>query len=156
MKRAKIDLIKNSSVLSAQEISIIRKTALCVLTTMRADGVLEICPLKASEMRALNRTYRKHDEVTNILSFSGEGPSAIFGEKQKIGEIYFSPEQIRRDARGKVYGEDPYPILLQKLIIHSVLHCFGYTHRKKDDRIKMERKEKKIFLTIHATYRYRP
>src|SRR3989344_664219 len=55
-----------------------------------------------------------------------------------LGEIYLNPDYIKKEKLG---------IASQKLVymlIHGFLHLLGYDHKKKTDRIKMEREEAKL------------
>jgi len=71
----------------------------------------------------------------NVLSYVAEGefPRPDLNEKY-LGEIYLNPFYIKKN------GED-----LLYMLFHGLLHIAGYDHKKKNDRIKMERKEKIIF-----------
>jgi ssRNA-specific RNase YbeY (16S rRNA maturation enzyme) len=51
-----------------------------------------------------------------------------------LGEIYLNPDYIKRR------GED-----LNYMIIHGFLHLLGYDHKRTNDRIKMEKEEKRLY-----------
>ena len=53
--------------------------------------------------------------------------------KKPLGEIYLNPEYIAS------HDED-----LTFMLIHGFLHLLGYDHVKKNDRIRMESREKKL------------
>ena len=80
------------------------------------------------EIRTLNRTYRKHDRATDVLSFhlqelAGEGDPA--GDGVALGDIVISVETARRRApRARVAAE------LERLAIHGLCHLFGHDHKK--------------------------
>lgn len=91
-------------------------------------------------MRHLNRTYRKKDKVTNILSFPNNisFPRPDVSKKLKaIGEIYLAPAYIQ-DKKDDI----------KLLVIHGILHCLGYTHTYSRDRIKMESLENAILAKL--------
>ncbi len=78
-------------------------------------------------MRTLNRTHRRKDAVTDVLSFplDDEGGTGV----RELGDIILAPAYIDRQVRR--YGgtrKQRYAILL----IHGLLHLFGYDHE--DDR----------------------
>ncbi len=81
-------------------------------------------------IRKLNKVFRKKNKSTNILTF----PAFNFprpDEKLKfLGEIFLAPDFIRKKKQD-----------LKSLVIHGFLHLLGYTHKRKNDRIKMERLE---------------
>src|SRR5262245_54678572 len=80
------------------------------------------------EIRTLNRTYRKHDRATDVLSFhlqelAGEGDPA--GDGVALGDIVISVETARRRApRGRLAAE------MERLAIHGLCHLFGHDHKK--------------------------
>ncbi len=85
------------------------------------------------KMRFLNKKFRGKDKTADVLSFCEPKrfiyPPLDGGSKsKKIGEIYINPQSSK------------FSIL--QLLAHGFLHLFGYHHNKKDDRIKMEKKEK--------------
>jgi probable rRNA maturation factor len=80
------------------------------------------------EIRTLNRTYRKHDRATDVLSFhlqelAGEGDPA--GDGVALGDIVVSVETARRRAPGGRLEPE-----LQRLVIHGLCHLFGHDHKK--------------------------
>lgn len=83
-------------------------------------------------IRFANRIYRKKDSVTDVLSFSF---------KNDIGELLIYYSQARRQAKQfkhSVRREITF------LIVHGMLHLFGYDHEKSKDTIKMFELQKKI------------
>ena len=62
------------------------------------------------------------------------------GKIKPLGEIYLNPKQIRREG-----GQ------LTSMLIHGFLHLLGYDHKKKSDRIEMEKKEKQLWRQIKSS-----
>ena len=80
------------------------------------------------EIRTLNRTYRKHDRATDVLSFhlqelAGEGDPA--GDGVALGDIVISIETARRRAPGGRVAPE-----LERLAIHGLCHLFGHDHKR--------------------------
>ena len=80
------------------------------------------------EIRTLNRTYRKHDRATDVLSFhlqelAGEDDPA--GDGVALGDIVISVETARRRAPGGRIEPE-----LHRLAIHGLCHLFGHDHKK--------------------------
>jgi probable rRNA maturation factor len=80
------------------------------------------------EIRTLNRTYRKHDRATDVLSFhlqelAGEDDPA--GDGVALGDIVISLETARRRAPGGRLDAE-----VQRLAIHGLCHLFGHDHKK--------------------------
>jgi probable rRNA maturation factor len=82
-------------------------------------------------MRRLNRTYRRTDHATDVLSFPGEGSS--------LGDIAIATGVARRQARA--HGHDPV-VELRLLALHGLLHLLGYDHEA--DRGRMARIEDRL------------
>lgn len=86
-----------------------------------------------ARMRTLNRQYRGKDKTTDVLSFSTQD-TAVVQLGHDRGDIFISVPQIRRQA--KEYGV-PYREEFTRMLIHGILHLFGYDHVKKNEAKKM-------------------
>lgn len=70
----------------------------------------------------------------NVLSFPAPRRFPRPDTKNRaLGEIYLNPAYIRKN------GED-----LTYMLTHGLLHLLGYDHKKKNDIIRMENKERKL------------
>ncbi len=120
----------------------IRLTAARILRKLRKNGVfLEIFLADNGKMRFLNRKFRGKNKAANVLSFKEPKGFIYPGSKYKrIGEIYLKLPITPPTPRLRRAGN--YPIT--QLLAHGILHLFGYSHSKKIDRIKMEKREKEI------------
>ena len=106
---------------------------------------LSIAFVGSGRMRKLNKTYRKKNRVTDVLSFSEKtiplGKLKI-GEIEKIqgfGEMVICPKQIQKNAKefNTSFGGE-----LKKVVIHGVLHLLGYEHEQEENEAKkMHKKE---------------
>ena len=91
-----------------------------------------------AEIARLNKTYRKKDEPTDVLSF----PAQTIKRPNKnkfLGDIAISPTVARR------YGKKNGHTLQSEicvLILHGILHLLGYDHET--DRGQMDRIEHKL------------
>ena len=85
------------------------------------------------EIRVLNRTSRKHDRATDVLSFHLQelaGQDDPAGEGIALGDIVISVETARRRARGKRYGAR-FVGELERLAVHGLCTCSATTTRKR-------------------------
>jgi probable rRNA maturation factor len=74
-------------------------------------------------MRSLNRRYLRRDYATDVLSFS-YGSVEVDGIPF-LGDIVIAPEIAADQAvRFRISPERE----LKKLLVHGILHLFGYDH----------------------------
>jgi probable rRNA maturation factor len=94
------------------------------------------------EIRALNRSYRKHDRATDVLSFhlqelEGEGDPS--GRGVALGDIVISVETARRrSGQRRLLSE------LERLAIHGLCHLFGHDHKRKPEATVMYALERRL------------
>ena len=98
------------------------------------------------EMRRLNMVWRKRDKPTTILTFCDlkEGIKLPLKAKDKyvhLGDIFLCPSEIRKRSK---LNKETYLSFLDKLLIHGVLHLYGYAHGNTKSALNMENKEKQI------------
>jgi probable rRNA maturation factor len=85
---------------------------------------LSIAFVGNTAMRRLNRTHRKKDKTTDILSF---------GLSKQSGEIVISLTEAAKRARA--FGMKPSDYL-PFLFVHGLLHLKGYDHGKTMERLE--------------------
>ena len=139
---------------SGKKFEILKKTvgksAQRVIKALNKDNSLvEVYLISNKQMRFLNKRFRGKNETTSVLSFN-EPKNFPHPEIKKkggkiraIGEIYLNPGYIKERKKEKRKN------VLNKLLVHGLLHLLGYNHKKKNDRIRMEKKEKKILANLH-------
>ena len=109
-------------------------------------------------IHAINKEYRQIDRPTDVLSFPlvdypapNVFPESLEDEAEDyfdldtgelmLGDIIISVEKCKEQA--KEYGHSE----LREysfLIVHSMLHLFGYDHMEDDERAVMEEKQREI------------
>ncbi|MCK5807756.1 rRNA maturation RNase YbeY [bacterium] len=91
------------------------------------------------EMRKLNREFRDIDRATDILSFPDREGEELPFPSFFLGDLVIAPEVVERHA--KSYG-----VSLQYeysfVLVHGLLHLFGYDHQEKGEQKVMREKEK--------------
>ena len=115
----------------------IKTIASKVLKILKKDEVyLEIYLISSQKMYFLNKKYRCKNKPANILSF--KEPEKFFypGYQKRIGEIFLNISAISDKEK------------LTLFLIHGILHLFGYEHKTKSDRIRMEKKEPAILKLL--------
>lgn len=96
---------------------------------------LSLAFVGVSRMKRLNKTYRRKEGATDVLSFSvGKG----------VGEIVIAQEVS--DRKAKKFNESHYEYLL-RLFIHGCLHLKGYAHGSTMERYEQRIKSRFLFST---------
>lgn len=97
-----------------------------------------------AELRDLNRRYRGKDAPTNVLSFPvGDGDRGPPGPL--IGDIVVAYETVHQESTRQGLPFDDH---LTHLIIHGLLHLFGYDHETDADAAIMEPLETEILAAL--------
>jgi len=118
-----------------------------------------------SEIRTINKDYRKIDKETDVLSFPMlEYPKnkvykdvyqnynfddSYFDEgKLVLGDIAISLERAKEQC--EEYGHSFFREVCY-LSIHSILHLLGYDHMEEDEKIVMRKREEYILQEFNIT-----
>ena len=84
----------------------------------KARGDISVAVVSDRRMRALNRQFRGHDKVTDVLSFPAE--SAGF-----LGDVVIASGVARKQARDAGHSMQTE---VRVLALHGLLHLLGYDH----------------------------
>jgi len=116
---------------------------------IKKDFEISVIIVGDTKIRSLNKKYRNKDQVTDVLSFSqieGYKITRISKENQYLGDIFISyPQVVRQSKKFGHSDKKEFTILL----IHGLLHLFGYDHEKDKDYNKMKQKEQEILNKIY-------
>ncbi|MBR0173584.1 MAG: rRNA maturation RNase YbeY [Lachnospiraceae bacterium] len=140
-----------------------------------AEAVLlsENCPFEAcisllltddDGIRALNRTHRKKDETTDVLSFPAlsfpapadyaragwDTPAATDPDTGTVwlGDIVVNVGRVSAQAEAYGHGTGRE---FAFLIAHSVLHLIGYDHETAADAAGMEARQERVLRSLGFT-----
>jgi probable rRNA maturation factor len=134
--------------------------AISSLGMAESETPIEVSVLLADDdfVRKLNRDYRGRDEPTNVLSFPADrapdqpGPAT---EPILLGDIVLALPTVLAEAQssGVAVGDHT-----AHLVVHGVLHLFGYDHMDDAEAEAMEDLETRILagLGIGDPYRGAP
>ena len=96
-----------------------------------------------AEIRQLNKTYRKLDKATDVLSFPQDEDAVNESGDTLLGDVVISVETAARQAEEHHLSFNEELILLA---IHGILHLLGYDHeRSPQDARVMKDKTQTIF-----------
>ena len=122
---------------------------------------VELVFVDEGEIKRLNGELRGVDKVTDVLSFpayedvlgkafyKADYPFDLDEDgRLLIGSIAICQERAKEQA--EEYGHS-YERELNYLIVHGIMHCFGYDHIEEEDRQKMREKEEEILSKMGIT-----
>tara|TARA_B100000579_G_scaffold193230_1_gene157939 strand:- start:273 stop:734 length:462 start_codon:yes stop_codon:yes gene_type:complete len=107
------------------------------------NGQINIKYTSEEEIKMLNEKFYKKEGVTNVLAFTNNQETPESKEKL-IGEIALCISQIEKEA--KMYKK-AVETRLKHMIVHGVLHLFGFDHQKKGEQKEMEQVEDDIITS---------
>lgn len=102
------------------------------------DSQLSISLVVPLEIKMLNIDYRRKNTATEVLSFMMEGNE---GGENLIGDIVLCPAEVA--ARLENESED-FNNRIGLLLVHSILHLKGYSHKNDNDAKVMSEWEDKL------------
>ena len=112
-----------------------------------ADCNLSLRFLGVDEMAALNVQYRGKPGATNVLSFPSSAPRELAQTIgfYPLGDIAICPPVLESEAleQGK-----PLDAHWAHIIVHGLLHLYGYDHEKSEQASAMEALEIEILKTL--------
>lgn len=113
-------------------------------------------------IREINQMYREIDSPTDVLSFpmlsySTAGDFSGLEEAYEdnfnpdtgeilLGDIVISVEKVKEQALNYGHSEKREYAFL---IVHSMLHLFGYDHMTSEEAVQMEQKQEQILNEMH-------
>ena len=103
------------------------------------DLYFEVIIVDKNAMRKLNKSYRKIDKVTDVLTFAlWDAKNTV--KTELLGEIYLCPDFINQICKKENKFFD-YEFTLT--FVHGLLHLLGFDHRdKKEEQIMFKIQEK--------------
>lgn len=110
------------------------------------DSELSILITDDPEIAKLNQQYRHHKGPTNVLAFPMHGGDYSGINPELLGDVVISAETA--DREGIELGVS-FKQRLDFLLVHGILHLFGYDHEiSEDEAIKMDQKTEELFKII--------
>jgi probable rRNA maturation factor len=103
-----------------------------------------------AKVRQLNHDFRGMDKATNVLSFPQYTADELprLGKQKhaiELGDIALAYQYVAAEAKkdDKILGDH-----ITHLIIHGLLHLFGYDHMDEQEAEQMEKLEIKIMKSL--------
>lgn len=106
------------------------------------ESELSVAIVSEDEMARLNEQYRGIAGPTDVLSFGCDDPClAVEGEPIMLGDVIIAPDVAARHAAelGVTVEAE-----LNLLLVHGILHLFGYDHESDEDAAVMQKRESAV------------
>jgi rRNA maturation RNase YbeY len=109
------------------------------------DSELSIVIIDDADMAELNQTYRNRTGPTNVLAFPMHEGDFSDLNPELLGDVVISIDTAAREAEEMVLSLEQ---RFNFLLIHGVLHLFGFDHETDDDETAMDQKTEELFKMI--------
>ena len=141
-----IDLQTELEQVSQSALELIRSAVSAALANGGVRGDVCVLITDAEEIQSLNRTYRKIDRVTDVLTFPAwEGEAILCPKDEYLGDIAICYERALEQAEEYNHSLERE---LAFLAVHGSLHLMGYDHMTREDEEKMFGKQEEILLSL--------
>jgi len=127
----------------------IQQKAKAILNALGStDGELSILIVDDSQIEPLNRKYLGRQNATNVIAFPMRTDQFPNIQPELLGDVVISIETAARE--GVIAGISTERRFVQ-LLVHGILHLFGYDHEGPEQEAKtMEQKSNEILKLIEA------
>ncbi|MCL4437697.1 rRNA maturation RNase YbeY [Patescibacteria group bacterium] len=99
------------------------------------NSYIEIYVIGSRKINAMKKKFLRSNKPATVLSFQAANFPHPQTKNRPLGEIYLNKN---------IFNDNVWP----KFLIHGILHLLGYDHHQKNDIIKMEKLENKIWDKI--------
>ena len=130
--------------------TILQKKAQAILNALGShEGELSILVVDDSEIKTLNKDYLNRSGPTNVIAFPMKEGDFSDINPQLLGDVVISMETAGREAlQSGISTEERFA----QLLVHGILHLFGFDHEKSEqDARKMEKKSDEL-LKLFESY----
>lgn len=128
-------------------IEAIQKKARAILNALDCpDGELSIVVVDDDRIAELNQAYLQHTGPTNVISFPMREGDFSQINPQVLGDVVISADTCAREAEDAGISEET---RFDQLLIHGILHLFGYDHVHSDEQARvMEAKSNELLALL--------
>ena len=133
LKRAPQIAVQNAT--TARNVPTAARIRQWARAALGVDAQVTIRIVGQTEGRLLNRSYRRKDYATNVLTF-------VFRDSAPLeGDIALCAPVITREARAQ---RKTVAAHYAHMIVHGLLHLQGYDHENDNDAAVMEKRERAL------------
>jgi probable rRNA maturation factor len=112
----------------------IKKKAITILNALESpDGELSILIVDDPEIAKLNKTYLGRSGPTNVIAFPMQEGAFRQINPNLLGDVVISLDTAAREAREDCISVES---RFDQLLIHGILHLFGFDHEQTSEEAK--------------------
>ncbi len=127
----------------------LQKRAQAILNALGSpEGELSILVVDDSQIKTLNKNYLNRSKPTNVIAFPMKEGDFSDINPQLLGDVVISIETTEREAmQSGISTEERFA----QLLVHGILHLFGFDHEKSEhDAHKMEKKGNELLSLVES------
>ena len=110
------------------------------------DGELSILIVDDSQIERLNREYLNRSGPTNVIAFPMQEGEFSNINPHLLGDVVISVETAERESRMAGISMEK---RFSQLLVHGILHLFGYDHEKTErESLRMEKKNDELLKLV--------
>jgi len=114
------------------------------------DGELSILIVEDNEIAKLNKQYLHREGPTNVIAFPIRDGNFPGISHDLLGDVVISVETAEREGNDSGAGMRK---RFTELLIHGILHLFGYDHeRNRYQAKKMEKKAAELMKKVNSEW----
>lgn len=112
------------------------------------EGELSILVVDDSEIKTLNKDYLNRSGPTNVIAFPMKEGDFSDINPHLLGDVVISIETAGLEAlQSEISTEERFA----QLLVHGILHLFGFDHEKNEqDARRMEKKSDELLRLIES------
>ena len=141
--------IKESNKIKCLIVNVLKSSVKELNYSRACDLELSVLIVSVRKIKSLNFKYRNINKPTNVLAFpqieKDENKLFEYSKTTLVGDIVLSPTIIRNESNSCNLRFDDH---FSHILIHGLLHLFGYDHMTLAETKKMQEKEKSILEKI--------
>jgi probable rRNA maturation factor len=110
------------------------------------DGEISILIVDDPQIEKLNWKYLNHTGPTNVIAFPMREGEFSHLSPQLLGDVVISTDTAAKEAQNSDMSTEQ---RVKELLVHGILHLFGYDHETSDqDAQNMEKKSRELLALI--------
>ena len=108
----------------------------------KKSAELSIVLTGESEIKKINKKYRKKNKATDVLSFGSD--KKFISPANDLGEVVICLSVVKKNAEK---FDSSFKEELARVLIHGILHLLGYEHERGGEKAEKMAEKEKYYLS---------